>query len=401
MVKSNTKGTVIPEMKEELCSILNFWTKHTLDKVNGGFIAELNGFGKPTEEDEKGAVLNSRLLWSFSAAYNFLKDPAYLVLADRAYNYLVQYFLDNKNGGLFWSVSNSGLVKNNRKQAYAQGFAIYGFSEYYKASGNQESLDYALKLFNVIEDNFYDSKLGGYIEALGENWQPLTDMRLSEKDANQPKSMNTHLHIIESYSNLYQVFPNDLLKEKIKNLLIIFRDKIIDYNTFHFNLFFDMDWTVKSNIVSYGHDIEGAWLLNEAAILIQDKELVVQIKELSIKMAEKVLTEGVDIDGSMFFELEDGELDTDKHWWVQAEALVGFLDAYKNTGSIKYMNEALQAWEFIKKHIKDKENGEWFWKVNRVGEQDRISPKVGFWKCPYHNSRALMEAITRINIETA
>lgn len=397
MIQKTIKTTIVPEMMEELNSILDFWAKNTIDKNNGGFVAELNGEGEQTNATEKGAVLNTRLLWSFSSAYNFLKNSTYLVLADRAYDNLVHHFWDKENGGLFWSVNNNGSVKNSRKQAYAQGFAIYGFSEYYKATGKQESLDYAIQIFNLIENNFKDEKYGGYIEALGSTWEHLADMRLSEKDANQPKSMNTHLHIIEPYTNLYRVWPNELLKERIQDLLVIFRDKIVEQKTSHFNLFFDMDWTVKSNIDSYGHDIEGAWLLNEAAHTIQNEELIVQMKNLSLKMVDVTIEEGLGNDGSIFYELEDGHLDTDKHWWPQAEALVGFLDAYQNSADTKYLNQALQVWKFILKHIKDNENGEWFWKVDDTGQPDSIPPKVGFWKCPYHNSRALIEAITRIN----
>lgn len=396
MIQDDIKSILVPEMKEELKSILSYWTENTIDKLNGGFVAELDGEGKPSHADEKGAVLNTRLLWSFSAAYNFCKDPAYLKLAHRAYEYLIQHFWDTENGGLFWSVNTKGLVKNNRKQAYAQGFGIYGFSEYFKASGKQESLDFAIQLYNLIETNYKDNKNGGYIEALDCNWLQLEDMRLSDKDANEPKSMNTHLHIIEPYTNLYRVWPNELLRESIQNLIKIFRDKIIDPKTFHFNLFFDMDWTIKSEIVSYGHDIEGAWLLNEAAHFIQDEELLAEMKELSLKMADATLAEGIDKDGSIFYELEGTHLDTDKHWWPQAEAMVGFLDAYQNSSDEKYLNAAVQVWKFILKYMKDKINGEWFWKVDCNGEPDHAPPKVGLWKCPYHNSRALMEAINRI-----
>jgi mannobiose 2-epimerase len=396
MIQNSIKGTTVPELTEELNSILDFWANKTIDLSNGGFVAELNGEGKPTNADEKGAVLNARILWCFSAAYNFVKDPAYLALADRAYDYLIKHFWDKENGGLFWSVSNKGSVKNNRKQAYAQGFGMYGFSEYFKASGKQECLEYAIKLFDLIEANYKDKEFGGYIEALGCNWQRLDDMRLSDKDANEPKSMNTHLHIIEPYTNLYRVWPNKLLKNSIQDLLKTFRDKIIDKQTFHFNLFFDMDWTVKSSIVSYGHDIEGAWLLNEAAYIIQDNELMAQMKDLSLKMVNASISEGTDKDGSIFYELEDGHLDTDKHWWPQAEALVGLLDAYQKSSDTKYLEAAQKVWDFILKYIKDNENGEWFWKVDSNGKPDSETPKVGFWKCPYHNSRALIEAITRI-----
>lgn len=391
------KSKIVPEMMKELEGVLNFWATNTLDTSNGGFVAELDGKGNQSHLNEKGAVLNARILWSFSAAYNFLKDPVYLELADKAYQYLIEHFWDNENDGLFWSVDNNGTVKNSRKQAYAQGFGIYGFSEYYKATGKQESLDYTLTLFDLVESNFKDKEFGGYIEALGSNWEPLDDMRLSEKDANEPKSMNTHLHIIEPYTNLYRVYPNKLLKERIQNLLCLFRDKILDEQTYHFNLFFDMDWTVKSDIDSYGHDIEGAWLLNEAAHIIQDEELISQMKELSLKMVDVTLAQGVDKDGSVFYELGNGHLDTDKHWWAQAEALVGLIDAYQNTSDQKYLNAAEKVWTFILANMRDNENGEWFWKVDSKGKPDIESPKVGFWKCPYHNSRALIEAITRIN----
>lgn len=385
------------ELENELRSILTFWADNTIDTSNGGFVAELDGEGNQTNTSEKSAVLNTRLLWTFSAAYNFLKEPAYLTLADRAYSYLIDHFWDDANGGLFWSVSADGSANNTRKQAYAQGFGIYGFSEYFKASGKKESLDYAIKLFHLIEVNFKDSKYGGYIEALAEKWEPLDDMRLSEKDANEPKSMNTHLHIIEPYTNLYRYWPDVQLKERIHDLIKLFNEHIIDDNTFHFNLFFDLDWTVKSDIVSYGHDIEGAWLLNEAAHFIHDEELMARMKELSLKMVDATISEGLDEDGSVFYELEGDHLDSDKHWWPQAEALVGLLDAYQNSSEMKYLNEANKVWQFIVNHIKDNKNGEWFWKVDKDGIPDSKPPKVGFWKCPYHNSRALMEVISRIN----
>lgn len=397
MALDHVKEVMLPQMEEELKQVLKFWADNTIDDINGGFVAELNSDACVTNASEKGAVLNTRLLWTFSAAYNFFNDDIYLKLADRAYNYLTQYFWDTENGGLFWSLNLDGSVRNNRKQAYAQGFGIYGFSEYYKASGKQESLNYAIRLYNLIEDNFKDDKFEGYIEALAVNWESLDDMRLSDKDANEPKSMNTHLHIIEPYSNLYRYWPNDELKERIKALICVFKDRIIDSNTFHFDLFFDVDWSVKSKIISYGHDIEGAWLLNEAAHIIKDKELSNELKALTLKMVDACIAEGLDKDGSIFYEKEGDQLDTDKHWWPQAEAIVGFLDAYENSSKTKYLDAANSVWNFIKSHIVDGENDEWFWKVDINGVADVKAPKVGFWKCPYHNTRAMMEGIIRLN----
>ncbi|MCW3806365.1 AGE family epimerase/isomerase [Plebeiibacterium marinum] len=393
------KNNVVPQLQEELQSILDFWISNVQDGNHGGFIGEIDGNGCRNDKADKSAVLNTRLLWTFSAAYNLYKNPVYLEMAEKAYDYLVANFWDKENGGLVWSVDYKGEVKDSHKQAYAQGFGIYGFSEYYMASENKQSLEYAIELYNLIENNFKDEVYGGYIEALSCSWLPMEDMRLSAKDANEPKSMNTHLHIIEPYTNLYRVWPDEGLKLQIKDLLKTFRDRIIDGSSYHFNLFFDVDWAVKSDIVSYGHDIEGAWLLNEAVQVIKDEELITIMKDISLKMADVTIQEGLDMDGGIFYEKEKNHLDTDKHWWPQAEAMVGFLDAYQNSFDMKYLEAAKNSWTFILNHIKDKEKGEWFWKVNKEGIADPVPPKVGFWKCPYHNSRALIESIRRIKHE--
>ncbi len=396
MTKEIIQPSLTNELELELKAILDFWLNQTLDYTYGGFIGEMGYDGNKNETADKGGVLAARILWTFSAAYNFFKEPVYLEAAHRAYHYLILHFWDEANGGLYWAVNYKGEAVNVRKQAYAQGFGIYGLSEYYKASGNQESIDYAIKLFGLIEQYFKDDKYGGYIEALADNWQPLEDMRLSEKDANEPKSMNTHLHIIEPYTNLYRVWPDETLRTRIQHLITVFRDYIIDAHTFHFNLFFDMDWSVKSDIVSYGHDIEGAWLLTEAAHFIHDEELLAQMQEMAIKMVDATIVDGFDKDGSLFYEQENGHLDTDKHWWPQAEGMVGLIDAYQITGNERYLVAMTNLWEFIKANIIDKKYGEWHWKVDDNGDPDSLPPKVGFWKCPYHNSRALMELINRI-----
>ena len=384
------------ELKEELDRILGYWSAHTIDNEFGGFVGEIDGQGKINPGASKSAVLNARILWTFSAAYNFTNQENYLKLASRAYNYLINQFWDQKNGGIYWELDHKGNPINTRKQAYAQGFGIYGLSEYYKASKNEESLKYAMKLYELVETKFKDLKDEGYIEALALDWSPLSDMRLSEKDANEPKSMNTHLHIIEPYTNLYRVWPDANLKVQMKELLDIFINRIVDQKNDHLNLFFDMDWAVKSTLVSYGHDIEGAWLLTEAAHIYGDKDFLRQVEQTSIKLAESALNQGVDKDGAVLYEKDRGHLDSDKHWWPQAEAMIGFMDAYSITGDKKYFDAVLKSWEFIKSFIIDKKHGEWFWKVNRQGIPDMEDCKVGFWKCPYHNTRALIEVIQRV-----
>jgi mannobiose 2-epimerase len=386
----------ISELNGELDSILDFWIKHTVDNENGGFYGKILSSGVRVKDANKGAILTGRILWTFSAAYNHTGNKKYLEMAERAFNYLDEFFVDKTNGGVYWEVDCKGKPVNTRKQAYAQGFAIYGLSEYYRASCDERSLELAQKLFWTVEKYYLDKELGGYIEALSEDWSPLEDMRLSVKDANEPKSMNTHLHIIEPYTNLYRSWKNPILGDSIRKLIRVFLDKIIDNNTAHFNLFFDMDWTVKSAIVSYGHDIEGSWLLSEAAEVLGDEELIKETNAMALRMVNVTRDEGSDADGSIFYEREGKHLDTDKHWWPQAEAMVGYTDAWKKSGDKSYLISAEKVWDFIDLHIVDHALGEWFWRVDTEGNPYVLDEKIGFWKCPYHNTRALIEVINRI-----
>jgi len=383
------------EFKQELNRILEYWFQHTIDEQNGGFIGQIKHNGEANPHATKGAVLNARLLWTFAAANRMLADPKCREMANRAYAYLKEYFWDHEKGGIFWELNYLGNPLNTRKQAYGQGFGIYAFSEYYRASGNKESLDFAIQLFELLESHFADDKFGGYIEAHDRNWEPLKDMRLSERDANYPKSMNTHLHILESYTNLYRVWPNAKLRQRIQHLLQVFAGKIVDRQTGHFNLFFEMDWTCKSDIVSFGHDIEGAWLLREAAIEIRQDNL--KIEGVALRLVGATLREGTDSDGSIFSEKVGDKLDTNKHWWMQAEAMVGLMDAYQITDEKPYLESMGKVWDFIKKHVIDFEKGEWFGHVDQYGNPLDSEDKAGFWKCPYHNSRAMMELIERID----
>lgn len=392
----NSIKQMIDELEMELDRILDYWINNTLDDTNGGFVGAIDGYGCVVKGVNKGAILNGRILWTFSAAYIYTKEEKYLKIADRAFDYFNQHFIDKQNGGVFWEINVKGEPVNTRKQTYAQGFAIYGLSEYFRASGNNDALELAKGLYALIEKHFVDREHGGYIEALSVDWQILSDMRLSPKEANWPKSMNTHLHILEPYTNLYRCWKNPELEESIKRIIRIFLDRIIDRETAHFNLLFDFDWTVKTNIVSYGHDIEGSWLLCEAAEVLGDGQLINEVNDMAIRMVDATFNEGTDVDGSLFNEKEGSHLDSDKHWWPQAEAMVGYINAWQLTEKMQYLNEAKKVWNFIDQFIVDQENGEWFWRVDKDGSPNLEDEKVGFWKCPYHNTRALIEACTRL-----
>lgn len=377
--------------KELTDNILPFWIEKMQDDEHGGFYGRIDGNEALHPKASKGAVLNARILWTFSAAYRISQKEEYLKIAQRAFKYIKDYFIDKTHGGVYWEIDYRGNPVNTKKQTYAQGFALYGFSEFYRATQNSEALELAKEFFFLLEKCF-DNKSGGYLEAYTHDWQPIEDVRLSDKDANEKKTMNTHLHVLEPYTNLCRIWDNEQLKNAQRKLIHIFTDKILDTNTNHLNLFFDEEWNVKSTAISYGHDIEATWLLYEAAEVLGDKELTGQIEKLSLKIADAA-SEGLQPDGSMIYEKENNHTDSERHWWVQAEAVVGYMYAYKIAGNADYKNKAERVWAYIQQALTDKNNGEWYWSRLPDGSINRLDDKAGFWKCPYHNGRMCMEMI--------
>lgn len=384
------------EFEEELHRSLLFWIRRMQDPVNNGFYGRIDGCNKLHPQADKAVILNTRILWTFSHIANFYPDQGYQEMAERAYNYLLQHFDDVDNGGVFWMVDQKGKPVNKRKQIYAQAFAIYAFSEYYALTRDEESLKKAIDIFQLIEKHSFDKDQNGYLEAFTESWEEIDDLRLSEKDANEKKTMNTHLHVLEAYTNLYRVWPNVILKKQLNNLIELFLTQFVQDKA-HFGLFFNENWQLKSSEISYGHDIEGSWLLCEAAEVLDDNNLIEKCRANALSMVAAVLAKGVDHDGAILNEADEhGITDSDKHWWPQAEALVGFMNAFQINREQKYINALEANWTFIKNHLLDYENGEWHWKVDKSGKIQPTEDKAGPWKCPYHNSRAMMELIRRI-----
>jgi mannobiose 2-epimerase len=387
------------ELENELNgNILPFWMKHAPDKEYGGFYGHINHENQVVEGAGKGAVLNARLLWTFSAAYRMYGQPDYLDMARRAHDYMIARFTDKKHGGIYWELEPDGSVRSSRKQIYAIAFTIYALAEYHMASGDDRSLKISRGLFRDVEAHAFDTKLNGYTDALSRDWKALEDVRLSEKDQNESKTMNTHLHILEGYANLYRVWKEPQLGRALNNVLRLLLDRFVDRESLHLNLFFDDNWTLRSTLISYGHDIEASWLMYEAAGVLGDRALMEETALMAIEMARENFT-GLDKDGGLFYERfpETGELDTDKHWWPQAEAMVGYFNAFQLSGDEVFAARSLESWDFIQKNIIDKQLGEWYWSVNREGTPQTEKEKAGFWKCPYHNGRACMELIRRID----
>lgn len=386
------------EMLHELeGNILAFWRDKMTDQVHGGFLGRIDGNGVAHPEAEKGAMLNACILWAFSAAYRVTRTQEWLSTATRAKDYFVSHFIDKECGGVYWSLNPDGTPKDTKKQTQAIGFAIYGLSEYTRATGDQDTLALALSLYHDIEDHAYDPENNGYIEALTRDWKPIGDMPLSDKDENASRTMNTHLHIIESYTHLLRCLneqddDNDELRASVVNLLHIFTDIIINRQTGHLDLFFNDRWEGKRNVESFGHDIEAAWLLHEAALVLGD----VDIDDV-VRCVAKAADEGVQPDGSMVYEhwKDTGRTDTQRQWWTLCENVIGHLDLYQYYGDRDALGVALSCWDFIKRRIVDHEQGEWLWSVDAEGRPNRKDDKTGFWKGPYHNSRLCLEVLER------
>ncbi|WP_020619231.1 AGE family epimerase/isomerase [Paenibacillus daejeonensis] len=386
------------QIEEELRNnILPFWLEQAVDEENGGFYGYINRNLQEDRMADKALVLNTRIMWTFSAAYRMYGEQRYLQTANRAYRYLTDYFEDTEHGGLYWSVSAKGTAVSTKKQVYGQAFTIYAYTEYYRATGDEETLKKAIELFHLLERHAFDPVHKGYIEALSREWQETNDNSLSTKDLNSKKSMNTHLHVLEAYTNLYRVWPDNQVRLKLQDLIAVTIHHIVNEESWHFKLFFDMAWTSESDHISYGHDIEGSWLLYEAAEVLGDSDLLGAVRLVALRMAEVTLKEGIDEDGGLFNEAgPEGICDTDKDWWPQAEAVVGFYNAFQLTGNEAYREAALNAWHFIDRYLVDRKNGEWHWSVRRDGTISDNEEKAGPWKCPYHNSRACMEMIERL-----
>lgn len=384
------------ELTKELTgNILPFWLNNAIDHVRGGFLGEIDFQGNPVPDASKGVILNARILWTFAASFNAFEEPAYLEAAHRAYDYFTDYFTDKDYGGVFWELDFEGRPVNTKKQIYAQAFAIYGLSEYYRATGRDEALKQAVALYGDIEKYSFDGEKNGYFEAFSRDWGHVDDLRLSEKDQNERKTMNTHLHILEAYTNLYSVWRDDRLKQRLLNLVELFVERFINADG-HLDLFFDDDWNLRSDLVSFGHDIECSWLLQEAAEVAGDPGYMEKCRKLAVFIAEQSLS-GLDSDGGLFYEYFPSEdrWDRDKHWWPQAEAIVGYYNAYQVSGRSVFLERASGSWHFIQKYLVDPVAGEWHWSVDAHGIPNYKGQKAGFWKCPYHNSRACLEIIRR------
>ena len=381
--------TISSEMLRELTEdILPFWLARMQDP-SGGWYGRIDGDGRLVPDAPRGAILNARILWTFASAFRVLGRPEYRAAADRAYLEIRDRFFDPEQGGVFWCLDAAGRPLDTKKQFYAIAFAVYGLAEYYRATGSEPALALAVRLYRDIETHSFDGD--GYLEACTRDWRPIADMRLSEKDRNDAKTMNTHLHILEGYTGLYRVWKDGGLKARLSGLVGIFLDRILRPDG-HLGLFFDTAWRSQSETVSYGHDIEASWLLEEAADLLEDPALSARTSDACRRIAAAAL-EGWQAGEGMIYEKDAAaHADADRHWWVQAETVVGCWNRFRRDGDAAWAGRALDTWDFIRRELLCPD-GEWYWSLRADGTHNTADDRAGFWKCPYHNGRMCLEIL--------
>ena len=377
---------------------LPFWCGPALDTQNGGWMAWLANDLQPDRTQPKGLIVNARILWAFSAAHRAQPQPVLAGMAERAFAVVMNQFWDPQYGGAYWRLDDSGKVLDDSKKIYGQAFYVYALAEYHAAFGSSKALARAQKLYDLIERHAHDAQFQGYVEVCRRDWSPAgPEARLSDKDMNEKKSMNTHLHVLEAWTNLYRVTADARVAARLRELIDLFLTRILDPRTRHLHHFFDEQWTVRSNTYTFGHDIEASWLLCEAAETLGDKTLLEQVQTIAVQMAETTRREALHPGGGMLYEGRAGSIiDAGRECWPQAEALVGFLNAYEISGRPEFLTAAKRVWHFIQQYLVDRVHGEWFWRINPDGHPDPTLPKVSEWKGPYHVSRACLEIMRRV-----
>jgi cellobiose epimerase len=390
---------IASEVQSEARAILDWWRRHAVDRAHGGFYGEIDAFNRSQPGAAKGLVLNARILWFMSEAARQLGDADARALAARAADEILKRFHDREHGGVYWSLDAQGAPLKRKKQAYALAFALYALCAYARMSDDARALPFACALFELLETKFRDAAHGGYLEAFTQDWRLADDMRLSALDANSPKSANTHLHVLEAYTALHETAPSAASAAALRASITLFLDRIIDPRTRHLRLFFARDWTDCSQTISFGHDIEAAWLVWSACETLGEPALSERARPLVLAVSETCLREALDSEGGLANEQSlRGARDARRVWWAQAEAMVGFLNAYLLAGEAAYFEAFARVWDFIKRHHRDHARGEWLWWSRLDTPDDDRTYKAGFWKGPYHNGRAMLETLARLNL---
>lgn len=385
-------------------SVLPFWLAQQ-DKDHGGFYGKVTIDLERDPHAPKGGVMISRFLWSFSHSYAVLQNKEYKPVADHAYTFLIDTLWDKKYGGIYWLVDSSGEPLNTIKHVYAQAFAIYGLSEYAKIAPESEALSYAKKLYDLIEEKAYNSDTKGYEEEFDQVWHQKNLTQIATNNLEVHYTTNTLLHLLEAYTNLYTVWQNDVLLERIKHLLTLFTQHICHSQGYCLQEF-NQNWDSVHPGVSYGHDIETSWLVDETLEKCQiTGELANQVHEMTASLASYCFENGLDNVGWMNSHTDSQYQDETKVWWIQAEAVIGLFHAFQQSGDHRYSESSHLLSKLIQQNfVDDRPRSEWYSRLDSEGNLLSVLRKNGkleenisdAWKGPYHTVRFYLEMIKRL-----
>ena len=368
-----------------LDNLLPWWATKTPDYVNGGFYGRINAQDSVFAEADKGGILNARILWTFSAAYRITKDTSYLRLATRAKDYCIKHFIDKEFGGVYYALDYKGVPSSTGKNLSTHTHFINAFSEYARATSDREALETARALFETVEKHAFDKEANWYIVDFNREWEKMPR-----------RVLVTTPPFVKARTNLYRVWPEERMAERLRFIVETFLDKIINPDLYHLNYVIDENWNTISEVESYGHDIEAAWMLREAALALGDPQLIKRVEDVSVKIAEAV-TKGIQPDGTLIYEKDraTGRVNDSRSWWVQVETIVGYFDAWEISGEEKFLDIALNCWNFTRDNFIDKTNGGWFTGVTPDGGIRR-GDKAAHWTCPQHNAGMAIEIMERV-----
>jgi mannobiose 2-epimerase len=394
--------------------IIPFWMERALDKEFGGYMTNFNENGEALAMPEKYLNTQVRLLWWFSRllrAYPARKD--FRKMADAGADFIIKYFWDAQNGGWFWKVKRDGTGIDDGKVVYGQSFAIYAFSEYFRATGERRALEYASRTFDLLQKYAADTLHGGYYENLEKDWT----VAPGGFCAGDRKGLDTHMHLMEAFTNLYAASGEEIHRRKLLEIIDLIVLRMVDLETGCGRNQFDLEfhpipaiairrtWNAEragdapatpTDTTSYGHNVELAWLMRDA--IETAKGSIERYLEKIRRLLSHAVEHGVDWEfGGIYRDgtSKGGPLIMDKEFWQHSEVLVGFLDGVELFGEERYLDAFENVWNFVKCHMIVKATGEWRVLLERKGHP--IDSNVGNeWKVSYHTGRSMLECISRL-----
>ncbi len=394
------RAKYIPRLEKILTqNIVPFWHEKSLDRMHGGYVINFGPRSEPRTEGTKMIVTQARTVWFFARMARAGRDAKRnLEAAEHGYRFLKEKMWDSTNGGFYWEVDASGDRKiRPRKHLYGQSFGLYAISEYYLACGRRDVLDFALKIFEVLEARAHDGKHGGYVEFFNEDWTAPPDGEISYMGMRQAgKLMNTHLHLMEAMTTFYRASRLPKGRERLIELIMIQSNAVVRKDLGACTDRYLKDWTPildgDAARISYGHDIENVWLLMDACDAAGLP--IYPLMDLFKVLWQYSLQYGYDRSAGGFFDSGRFRQAADrlnKVWWVQSEAIVSALFMHRYTQDSQYLDVFDSTLRFIEEHLVDWTNGEWHEFVRPDGTIG--GSKAYAWKAAYHNGRAMLECI--------